>query len=80
MRDYMYPNGGNGGSFNSTDAPDPKVAPQRKKGNEHTKWERVKRNGRRIDRAGKLVHQTARPDLKTTDYVDPKRTPGFKNI
>ena len=34
--------------------------------------------GRALDSAGKLVEQKARPDLKHTNYKDPKRAPEFK--
>jgi len=45
---------------------------------QHPCRDRVDRAGRVLDAAGKLVKQTARPDLKNTDQVDPKRQPGFK--
>ena len=34
---------------------------------------------RPLDQAGKLCIQSARPDLKKTNYVDPNRRPQFKN-
>ena len=36
-------------------------------------------SGRPLDAAGKLINQSARPDLKKTNYVDPNRRPQFKN-
>ena len=35
-------------------------------------------SGRPLDAAGKLINQSARPDLKKTNYVDPNRRPQFK--
>lgn len=34
--------------------------------------------GRKLDSAGKLIKQMARPDLKNTNQEDPKRQPAFK--
>jgi hypothetical protein len=36
--------------------------------------------GRKLDAAGKLVKQTARPELKKTGGVDPDRMPEFKKF
>jgi hypothetical protein len=63
------------GSFGNTDAPEAKSAPRTKK-----PWTREKAQGRKIDAAGKLAVQSARPELKETDGIDPKRKPQFKNI
>jgi hypothetical protein len=36
--------------------------------------------GRELDAAGKLKRQTARPDLKDKDFIDPDRKPEFKSV
>jgi hypothetical protein len=41
---------------------------------------RVDTSGRKLDAAGKLIEQVARPDLKATEYKDPKRKPKFHNV
>jgi len=36
--------------------------------------------GRKLDRAGKLIKQTARKDLEKTGHIDLNRRIGFKNV
>lgn len=72
---YVQAYTGNAGSFGKKDAPELKPDPEIKKGGQP--WKRIKREGRELDAAGKLRVQTARPDLKKSQYVDPDRHPTF---